>query len=458
MKRAWIYLFLFAVLAAIGTTEAVAAVVVEDVDLGGTPLHALGRYRYRDDLPFSPIATLAIHRTSDYRNHASTTNLANRGFATLGIRTRFGNSEAAVDFEQIALDVRNGIRFLKSKGHTKIILIGHSGGGPTTSYFQALAENGPSYCQGKNKITECPFTGAEFTPADKADGIVFVDAHPGIGVNQLRSLNASVVNENQPFGPATNPTLDPFDPAHGYNGLPPVHEPDGDSIYSDHFVDTYAQGQSRRMNGLIQEAQLIKKKIALGLIGTTDPNDLTQHPFPIFRANARMVQLSTEVQCCTQNDTRLLQDSTGTLSAPQTIHTVRVPQPNIKDDDEDPNTFENLSLTSFLSANAIRSKHSLDESKIDWCSTNNSTPCAVAHISVPILVMVMQGHYFIRDGEYIYESSASIDKQIVAVEGATHGLGNCTACAAYHNIGPYNNVSSNLWNYVAAWANTPGRF
>ena len=109
---------------------------------------------------------------------------------------------------------------------------------------------------------------------------------------------------------------------------------------------------------------------------------------------------------------------------------------------------------SFLTANAIRSKHSLDESRIDWCSTNNSTPCAVANISVPTLVMAMQGHYFIRDGEYIYESSASKDKQFVVVEGATHGLGNCNACADYHGTGPYTNVPRNLWNYVRDWANS----
>jgi len=457
MKRVWIFSFLFALIIALGTTEAEAVLQVVDVDLGGTPEHALGRYRYRDDLPFSPIATLAIHRTSDYRNHASTTNLANRGFATFGIRTRFGNSDAAVDFEQIALDIRNGIRFLKGKGHTKIILIGHSGGGPSTSYYQALLENGPSYCQGKNKLTQCPFTGAEFTPADKADGIVFVDAHPGVGVNQLRSQNASINNNDKPFGPAFNKTLDPFDPAHGYNGLPPVHEPDGDSTYSNRFVDKYAQGQSGRMNTEINEAQLIVKKIALGLIETADPNDLTKHPFPLYRANARMVQLSTQVQCCTQHPTRLLKDN-GTVTAPQIVHTVRVPQPEIRDADQDENTFEDLSLTSFLSANAIQSKNSLDESKIDWCSTNNSTPCAAAQIHVPTLVMAMQGHYFIRDGEFIYESAAANDKEFLVVEGATHGLGNCTACAAYHNTGPYNNVSTNLWNYVAAWLNFPGRF
>jgi hypothetical protein len=451
------YLFLLAVLAGVGTSEALAAVVSETVNLGGTPQEALAVYRHRDDIPVSEFATLAIHRTSDYRNHASATNLAMRGFGTLGIRTRFGNSDAAVDFEQIALDIRNGIRFLKSKGHTKIILIGHSGGGPSTSYYQALLENGPSYCKGKNKITECPFTGDEFTSADKADGIVFVDAHPGVGVNQLRSLNASVNNDDQPFGPAFNKTLDPFDPGHGYNGLPPVHEPDGDSTYSDHFVEKYTQGQSGRMNRLIKEALQIKQKIARGQIDTADPNDLTQHPFPIYRANARLVQLSTAVQCCTQQPARLLLND-GTIAPPQIVHTVRVPQPDIKEDDEDQNTFENLSITSFLSANAIRSKNSLDESKIDWCSTNNSTPCAVAQISVPTLVMAMQGHYFIRDGEYIYESAASVDKEFLVVEGATHGLGNCSACAAYHNTGPYTNVSSNLWDYVAAWINTPNRF
>jgi len=443
MVKVRILSFLIGFIIVFGITNASAQLTVEEVNLGDG---ALGRYRAPAVGPVSHIATLAIHRTSDFRNHASTTQLANRGFGTLGIRTRFGNREAAVNFELIALDIRNGIRFLKSKGHTKIILIGHSGGGPSTSYYQALLENGPSYCQGRNKLTQCPFTGAEFTPADKANGIIFVDAHPGVGVNQLRSLNASVVNEDQPFGPASNPTLDPFDPNHGYNEL-------GDSTYSNRFVGKYAQGQSRRMNGLIKEAQLIKKKIALGLIETADPNDLTQHPFPIFRANARMVQLSTGVQCCTQNPTRLLQDTDGTLSAPQIIHTVRVPQPEIRDDDEDKNEFEDLSLTSFLSANAIKSKNSLDESKIDWCSTNNSTPCAAAQIHVPTLVMAMQGHYFIRDGEYIYESSASLDKQFVVVEGATHGLGNCSACAAFHGTGPYTNVPLNLWNYVANWAN-----
>ncbi len=418
---------------ALGTAEAVAQTTVVEVDLGDG---ALGRYRAPAVGPVSHIAFLAIHRTADYRNHQSAVELANRGFGTLGIRTRFGNSEAAVNFELIALDIRNGVRFLKNvKGHSRVILVGRSGGGPSTSYYQALAENGPSYCKGRNKITECPFTGAEFLPTDRADGIVFTDAHPGIGINQLRSLNASVLNEDKPFGPALNPTLNPFDPEHGFNAS-------GDSVYSQHFVDTYARGQSRRMNGLIQNALQIKQKMELGLI------DPANDAFVIPRASARLVQLSTGVQCCTLNPTRLLQDSTGTLSAPQIIRTVRVPDPGIKEDD-DTNT-EDLTITSFLTANAIRSNHSLDD--IDWCSSNNSTVCAVRAISVPTLVLAHQGHYFIRDGEQIYEESASADKEFVVVEGATHAGGNCTACAAYHGTGPYRNVLLNTWNYVANWA------
>ena len=72
---------------------------------------------------------------------------------------------------------------------------------------------------------------------------------------------------------------------------------------------------------------------------------------------------------------------------------------------------------------------------------------------MPILVMAMQGHYFIRDGEHIYESSASADKDYIVVEGATHGLAPCTACAAFHGTGPYNNARTNLFNYVRDWVN-----
>ena len=83
-------------------------------------------------------------------------------------------------------------------------------------------------------------------------------------------------------------------------------------------------------------------------------------------------------------------------------------------------------LRSFLSANAIRSKNSMDD--IEYCSTNNSTVCAVQSISVPVLFMGMGAHYFIRDNERHFEMAKSKDKDFIVIEGAVHGFTPCTAC------------------------------
>src|SRR5262249_43407795 len=105
-----------------------------------------GLYWVPSSGPISPIAFLAIHRTSDYLAHASTQELPRRGFSVLGMNSRFKNNEASVNWELIALDVRAGVRFLRSQpGITTVILIGHSGGGPTTSYYQALPSHPTSY-------------------------------------------------------------------------------------------------------------------------------------------------------------------------------------------------------------------------------------------------------------------------------------------------------------------------
>ena len=106
------------------------------------------------------------------------------------------------------------------------------------SFYQAVAENGPAYCQGPNKLVECSSERlAGFVPTDRANGIVYLDAHPGVSVNTLRSLNAAVMNENRPFQ-SINPRLDPFSEKNGFN-------PDGDSVYSMEFQDRYFQAQSR---------------------------------------------------------------------------------------------------------------------------------------------------------------------------------------------------------------------
>ena len=187
-----------------------------------------------------------MHRTSNYLTHRACSELSRRGFLMLCMNSRFENNEPAVDFEQLPLDVKQGVEFLrKQPGITKVVLFAHSGGGPIMALYQAVAEKGTAYCKGENKLTQCTDQLAGLPPID---GIVFTDAHPGNASNLLRGINPSVANENNPPDAPPVAALDPFNPANGFN-------PNGPSNYSAEFQDRYFRAQADRMNRLIDIAR-----------------------------------------------------------------------------------------------------------------------------------------------------------------------------------------------------------
>jgi hypothetical protein len=109
-----------------------------------------------------------------------------------------------------------------------------------------------------------------------------------------------------------------------------------------------------------------------------------------------IAQPSIEAVNSTAKPAKLLRND-GTITT-QVIKSVYVADPKLSRDNLRFNTGTKVyTLRSFLSANAIRSKNSMDD--IDYCSSNNSTVCAVQSISVPVLLMGMGAHYFIRDNE-----------------------------------------------------------
>jgi pimeloyl-ACP methyl ester carboxylesterase len=419
--------------------------------------------------PGSHVGVIIIHRTSNYLNHAGCTELSKRGLTVLCMNSRFDNNETLVNWEQIAQDVGAGVSYLKSKGMTKVILFGHSGGGPTTTYYQAVAENGPSYCQGPNKLSECASSGPDSVAGlPKADGIVLADAHPSNGVNTLRGLNPAINDgqdkdtsglheENQPIH--ATPSLDPFSPANGFN-------PNGASTFSPEFKARYSRAQAERLNAWIDEALSIKKKMANGDWRFPDDESIV-----VARAGgsaagggaqANLFQLDTTVQCCTLMPEKILKND-GTVVT-QMYTTVRLPNPaaNYPGNLSFDQGTKNLTVTSFLSANAIRSTDSMDFNRIDWCSSNNSTPCALQQISVPLLITAMGAYYFFPDGEkYFLYYAKSADKTFVVADGLVHGITPCvsnsgTPAGATPNCfgGPYNNMSTNYWNYVFSWIST----
>ena len=398
-----------------------------------SPAPVKGALYTPDRGPAPHAAILIIHRTANVLGTATASELSSRGFMVLGVNPRSDNNATAVNFEANALDIKSGIEFLRQQpGITSILLWGHSGGGPATSFYQAVAEQGPSYCRGPNKLTQCDDT---LSGLPRADGLILVDAHPGTSVNHLRSLNPAVVDERAPR--KLDPALDPFNPANGYR--------DGASRYSDEFKRKYFKAQADRMNRLIDRALADLEAMRSGSGPYPDDNALV-----VTRAaGARLMELDPGIHGGTLKPRRLLQNDGSIVT--RIVKSVRRPR---RGQDTRNASFESgarmMTLRSFLSTYAIRATDSLDE--IDWCSSNNSTACALPNITVPTLITAMGAHYFIRDSEIHYERSASRDKEFIVIAGATHSISPCTACET--TPGQYGNSYKNFFDHVTMWINT----
>src|SRR6266498_5799440 len=121
---------------------------------------------------YSHIGIMVTHRTANVLGACG--GWASRGFMAFCLNFPWVNNEAAVMWEETAIHVGSAVKFLKGQpGITKIVLVGASGGGPTFTYYQAVAENGPSYCQESNKLIECSNSLTGLIPAD---GIILNDA------------------------------------------------------------------------------------------------------------------------------------------------------------------------------------------------------------------------------------------------------------------------------------------
>jgi hypothetical protein len=217
------------------------------------------------------------------------------------------------------------------------------------------------------------------------------------------------------------------------------------------FQDRYFRAQAARMNALIDKALGIKRRMAEGKYQPADDDS-----FVFYRNSARLSDVSTGVHRGTLNPAKLLKND-GTIVT-QVVNSVRLPDPGSAEDDllmgsGNAAGVKELRITSFLTANAIRASHSLDE--IDWCSANDTTICAIREIHGPVLIAAMGAHYFIRDNELLFENGAMEDKDFIVIDGATHGGTGCTECTAVTGV-DYSNARKNIYDYVANWTN--GRF
>jgi pimeloyl-ACP methyl ester carboxylesterase len=396
---------------------------------------AVGALYTPDSGTHSHVGIVVGHPTSN--SLGCGTGWASRGFLALCFNTRYVANETAISWETIILDVRSAVNFIKAQaGITKVVLVGASGGGPLMTTYQAVAQNGAAYCQGSNKLVEC---GDNVSGLPAADGVILNDSIPGYGINGLRFLDASVVNEAHPE--LVNSNLDPYNLNNGFS-------PNGTSTYSDDFKQRYHRAQADRMQRLINMAQTRLRRAEEGKDSYRD-NDVfvigKGETGPLFRLDLSIAHSTVQPRKLLKND--------GSVVT-QIVESVRLPAPSLGDQAD---SFEGgarlLTLQSFLSVRAIRAKTAYE---FDMSSNNNSTGYHLQHISVPLLLVASGAHYFIRDNEMHYELAASADKDFVVTEGASHTGPPCVPCEQIP--GQYANSAVNQMNYMINWVNQPGRF
>jgi len=120
------------------------------------------------------VAVVNMHEDGNRLNDIACTELVQRGFYVLCMNGRSDNNEALDYWNDLPLDVAAGVRYLKDTVKAqKIILYGGSGGGPLMTFYQMMtfyqnvAQNGSSVCQGANKLIPC---GNQLANLPAADG------------------------------------------------------------------------------------------------------------------------------------------------------------------------------------------------------------------------------------------------------------------------------------------------
>jgi hypothetical protein len=174
------------------------------------------------------------------------------------------------------------------------------------------------------------------------------------------------------------------------------------------------------MKRLIDDALELLKKIEAGKHIYTD-----DAPFNIPKFDgARLLSLDPSIRHTTLFPEKLLKND-GSIEV-KIIESIAPSRPELREANQ---TFsegarEGLTVRSFLSSNAIRAANSMDETQIDLCSSNNSTPCMLQNVSVPLLAAANQASFqnLIQEVEINYLYAKSTDKDFIVVEGRPPAL------------------------------------
>jgi pimeloyl-ACP methyl ester carboxylesterase len=383
------------------------------------------------------IALIFTHPSANVLTDSPATQFSRRGYRMLMVNYRggFPNDEAHLP------TLSRGIAYLRSlPGVSKVVIVGHSGGGHLIPLYQNVAEHGSTACKGAEKIYPCQ--GTELDGLEKADGMVLLD--PTLGAFHQMSSVDPAVDGNKRIA-----SLDMFSVANGYDLA------GKQAKYSPEFSKRFYAAQSARNTKIVDDALAKLKAIEAGKGRFSDNEPLLIPGMGVNAAGARLFQPDLSFVEHTRNPHTLLK-ADGT-DVEQIVHTVRPPsgQQAIGNLNALAVMAQNTTVSDFLSDSAVRTGPNFaitanDIVDVDWRSAMTSSPANAEGITVPSLVLTMGCHYLIVPGEIIFNHLAAKDKTYATVEGATHGFQPCQP--------QYGDTAKRTFDFVDNWLSRPGRF
>jgi hypothetical protein len=346
-------------------------------------------------------------------------------------------------YEEFLLPLSAAVKHLRSiPGVQKLVLAGHSTGGPVLAFYQNVAENGPKACQGAERVYACRGNNLEGLPA--ADGIMMIDSNAG-AIERLITLDPSIDGRH----PRDHkPALDMFNPGNGFN--PQTRS----GSYSPDFERKFLQAQAARQASLIEVAAARLSKIEKGEGDYKDDEPFVIPGSSSHTNNGARLDLADGQLLSRTHAPHTLLKADGTTST-QIVTSTRTPVGNFDQMDRLDQTTQNVTVRYFLSFLAMRTTadYALTTDRItgvEWRSVGNSVPGNVQGIRVPSLFVSATCAPHLVFTETAYDLSAARDKEFVGVEGGDHDFKPCRP--------EYGDPAKRAFDYVDRWLMKAGRF
>jgi pimeloyl-ACP methyl ester carboxylesterase len=309
--------------------------------------------------PNTRIALVYTHPNANTFNEPLGREMAARGYRVLMVNHRGDTAP-----EAYLPSVSRGVSFARSlPGVTRVIVVGHSGGGPLVALYENVAEHGPTACGGPEKIYPCKPEGLESLA--KPDGLILLDSTLG-AFHQMSAVDPAVDGDKRIAA------LDMFAPANGYDLATRR------ARYSAAFAQRFHRAQADRNARIVAEAQARLGLIAAGQGRFTDDEPLVVPGLGQNAAGARLYQPDVAFVAHTRVAHILLR--ADGQQPRQVVASVRPPsgQQTVEALGSLNTMTQNTTVRRFLAASAIRTQADYaitadDIVGVDWGSAMTAT-------------------------------------------------------------------------------------